>query len=148
MPHACYKCVLSCGCTTGLLEDVLSGAKRAYEGLQRSLDNTATAATTQDTGATGIGAVAERVCRAVGAFHACNVAVLCLAAVSVTTAAAGTMQEPTIAVPVPTVEVSCACCGRVATTARMLRCSRCKAVHYCSKEHQQQHWKLHKVRIE
>ena len=27
----------------------------------------------------------------------------------------------------------------------LLRCSRCKIVHYCSKEHKAQHWAIHKV---
>jgi hypothetical protein len=139
----CCSYLLNC-ITTGLLEEILSGAKRAYEGLQRSLDATAAAGSIQDTAATGAGAVPERVCRAIGAFHACNIAVLCLAAVCANTAADSAIRAATSVAPA---EVSCACCGRVATTAHMLRCSRCKAVHYCNKEHQQQHWKLHKVRL-
>jgi hypothetical protein len=127
-----------------MLDDILGGAKRAYEGLQLSLDTSDSAESKQDVTATGTGAVAERVCRAVGAFHACNTAVLCLAAVSANTAADCAVPAATSVAPA---EVSCACCGRVVAAARMLRCSRCKAVHYCSKEHQQQHWKLHKVRL-
>jgi len=34
----------------------------------------------------------------------------------------------------------CATCGASAA----LRCSKCKQVHYCSREHQRQHWKTHK----
>lgn len=29
----------------------------------------------------------------------------------------------------------------------MMRCSKCKMTYYCSKEHQQSHWNIHKVRI-
>ncbi|XP_017879858.1 egl nine homolog 1 isoform X1 [Ceratina calcarata] len=37
--------------------------------------------------------------------------------------------------------VSCVVCDR---TDKLLRCSRCKAVFYCSKEHQRRDWKRHK----
>nr|CAD7393465.1 unnamed protein product [Timema cristinae] len=36
----------------------------------------------------------------------------------------------------------CAVCG---TSERLLRCSRCRIVYYCSKEHQTEHWRRHKV---
>lgn len=36
---------------------------------------------------------------------------------------------------------SCELCGE---TGHVLRCSRCKCVYYCSKEHQTEHWKKHK----
>jgi len=37
---------------------------------------------------------------------------------------------------------SCAVCG---VANQHQRCSRCKSVYYCSKEHQQQHWPTHKT---
>lgn len=38
-------------------------------------------------------------------------------------------------------EVGCAVCNR---TDKLLRCSRCKTVFYCTKEHQKRDWKRHK----
>lgn len=35
---------------------------------------------------------------------------------------------------------SCGVCGQAASQ----RCSKCKSLSYCSKEHQKQHWRLHK----
>lgn len=37
--------------------------------------------------------------------------------------------------------VGCVICNR---TDKLLRCSRCKAVSYCTKEHQRRDWKRHK----
>ncbi|KOC59017.1 Egl nine like protein 1 [Habropoda laboriosa] len=37
--------------------------------------------------------------------------------------------------------VGCVVCNR---TDKLLRCSRCKAVFYCTKEHQRRDWKRHK----
>ena len=36
--------------------------------------------------------------------------------------------------------IGCAVCGD--TNAK--RCSRCRLVTYCGKDHQRQHWKIHK----
>ncbi|KAL3285940.1 hypothetical protein HHI36_000458 [Cryptolaemus montrouzieri] len=41
--------------------------------------------------------------------------------------------------------VSCALCGY---REDLLRCSRCKLIFYCSKEHQKKHWKKHKAECE
>jgi hypothetical protein len=30
----------------------------------------------------------------------------------------------------------------------LLRCSRCKSIHYCTVDHQRQHWMKHKVRMD
>nr|CAD7574979.1 unnamed protein product [Timema californicum] len=37
------------------------------------------------------------------------------------------------------------CCAVCGTSERLLRCSRCRIVYYCSKEHQTEHWRRHKV---
>lgn len=37
---------------------------------------------------------------------------------------------------------SCSICG---ITANLLRCGQCRSVYYCSKQHQKQDWKKHKV---
>lgn len=41
----------------------------------------------------------------------------------------------------------CAVCGvhLQPDGTKLFRCSRCKSVQYCSKEHQKKHWKLHKM---
>ena len=36
-------------------------------------------------------------------------------------------------------------CGLCGKAAPELRCSRCKCVSYCSKQHQAEHWPTHKV---
>lgn len=41
-----------------------------------------------------------------------------------------------------TAKKTCAVCG---SAAALKACSRCKAVHYCCKEHQLEHWKSHKA---
>lgn len=40
------------------------------------------------------------------------------------------------------VNVTCELCGSV---GRLLRCSRCRSAYYCSKEHQTQDWKKHRL---
>jgi hypothetical protein len=37
------------------------------------------------------------------------------------------------------------CCAVCGSTAGLKACSRCRAVHYCSREHQLSHWKTHKA---
>ncbi|KAK9880443.1 hypothetical protein WA026_011689 [Henosepilachna vigintioctopunctata] len=41
--------------------------------------------------------------------------------------------------------ICCAICGY---SDNLLRCSRCKLIFYCSKDHQKKHWKKHKVDCE
>jgi hypothetical protein len=40
-------------------------------------------------------------------------------------------------------ELACAVCG--VKNTMLSRCSRCRAVYYCSQEHQRRHWSVHKV---
>lgn len=40
-----------------------------------------------------------------------------------------------------TTQVTCVVCNKI---DKLLRCSRCKAVFYCTKEHQKRDWKRHK----
>ena len=42
----------------------------------------------------------------------------------------------------PVSDSSCLVCGK---TGELKRCARCKDARYCSKEHQVQHWKLHRL---
>lgn len=45
-------------------------------------------------------------------------------------------------VNVPGIQVECVVCG---CREKLLRCSRCKSVVYCTKEHQKLDWKRHKI---
>ena len=54
-------------------------------------------------------------------------------------------QKPSISsAPVTSVSKNCAQCGIAPGTKTHMRCTRCKIVFYCSKEHQRAHWKTHK----
>lgn len=89
--------------------------------------------------------LSEYVCRTVGALAACNVATLAFAtATSAAPVITHTLQRGSDVAAAP-VTVTCAGCGKASDPSHMLRCSRCKQVHYCSKEHQQHHWAQHKV---
>lgn len=35
----------------------------------------------------------------------------------------------------------------ISRSPALLRCSRCKSIHYCTVDHQRQHWGKHKVRM-
>jgi hypothetical protein len=163
-------------CCTGLLEDLLVSVRKTQEALQRCLEGEAqgsasapmsplqpqmgTSALTsgssrsgKDSGGAGRRApeVTALVCRAVGALHACNTAVLALAQARVF----AHLIPVSVPTPVTLPSVKCALCSGSNSKGQpdkdapgnqgMLRCSRCKAVHYCCKEHQAQHWPKHKV---
>lgn len=154
----------------GLLEELFVSARKSQEALRRCLEGEAEGRASSPTkpppqpqssssisnkGAAGAGRrapeVTALVCRAVGALHACNTAVLGLAEARVH-ARKNTVSAPT---PAPVPCVKCALCGGSNSKVLsgkglhgnqgMLRCSRCKAAHYCCKEHQAQHWSKHKV---
>ena len=51
-------------------------------------------------------------------------------------------QEPGAEAPQPQIQHLCAGCN---ATGKMHACSRCKSVHYCSKECQKREWRAHKL---
>ncbi|KAG6615238.1 Egl nine 1 [Phytophthora cinnamomi] len=53
-----------------------------------------------------------------------------------------TSPTPSQALSEPTAPATCPVCGK---SESLKRCSSCKSVSYCSREHQRQHWKVHRA---
>lgn len=140
--------------TTGLLEGIIELAKKAFHGLQNhdrthiSSSKGHTAASEQGRSETAVAAAVMS--QAIGSLRLLNTAMLGLASVRVHSPSGSPENLRADAVPtkvsdegIAAEDKKCKRCGKSGT--QMLRCSRCKMVYYCSKQHQAADWTEHKV---
>lgn len=148
---------------TGLLEGIISLARKAVDHVLNDdsahgtkhyshMAHAHAHAADSEQSRSQAASAAELMSRAIGALKLLNDALLGLASVRVTPPLLSISDTSTtttaakissVRTPAPAEEKQCKRCGKTGT--QMLRCSRCKGVHYCSKQHQAADWPEHKV---
>lgn len=135
-----YVCVI-----IGIIGDILKFSEKSFGTLQQQLsslrsitayssDNNGENKQSKVSSKNSMESLPEIICRAAGALMVLNTAILGMANVRIVNTVKATAKP-----------VSCGSCGKTGTVKEMLRCGRCKVMHYCNRAHQTLHWATHKV---